>query len=91
MDPKVELLGRLSEALTRGQGEFTEKDLALAYEEVFKMLIQAQLGELIVEGRLNLRVSDGTVLFTMAKNGQGSKEAVPLEVLIENMRGAEGH
>jgi len=90
MDPKTELLGRLSEALTRGQGEFTEGDLALAFEEVFKMLIQAQFGELILEGKLNLRISDGTVLYTAAKHGEGSDEAVPLEVLIENVRSAEG-
>jgi hypothetical protein len=35
MDPKRELLERLSEALTRGQDGFTEEELALAYEEVF--------------------------------------------------------
>jgi len=90
MDPKRELLERISEALTRGQDGFTEEELALAYEGVFKMLIQAQLGELIVEGRLNLKVSDGTVLYTITKNGQGSDEAVPLETLIENVRSAEG-
>jgi hypothetical protein len=90
MDPKTELLSRLSEALTRGQGGFTEEDLALAYEEVFEMLIQAQLGELVLEGRLNLRITDGAVLYTIAKDGQGSEEAVPLEALIENVRSAEG-
>lgn len=90
VDPKIELLGKLSEALTRGQGEFTEEDLALAYEEVFKMLLQAQLGELVIEGKLNLRITDGTVLYTIAMDGQGSEEAVPLEVLIENVRSAEG-
>jgi hypothetical protein len=36
MNPKTELLGILSEALTRGQGGFTEEDLALSFEEVFK-------------------------------------------------------
>jgi hypothetical protein len=90
MDPKRELLQRLSEALTRGQNGFTEEDLALAFEEVFKMLIQAQLGELILEGRLDLQISDGTVLYTVAKNGPGSGKAVPLETLIENVRSAEG-
>jgi hypothetical protein len=90
IDPKTELLNRLSEALTRDQDGFTEEELALAYKEVFKMLIQAQLGELIFEGRLNLKISDGTVLYTIAKNGQGSGEAVPLETLIENVRSAEG-
>lgn len=53
------------------------------------MLIQAQLGELILEGRLNLKVSDGRGLYPMAKNGQGSDEAVPLETLIENVRSAK--
>jgi hypothetical protein len=54
------------------------------------MLIQAQLGELIVEGSLDLKISDGTVLYTIATNGRGSNEAVPLETLIENVRSAEG-
>ena len=70
VDPKHELLERLSEALTRGQEDFTEEELALAFEEVFKMLIQAQHGELILEGKLNLRVSNGTVLYTAAKHGE---------------------
>jgi len=33
MDPKTELLGRLSEALTRGQNGFTEEELALAQDQ----------------------------------------------------------
>jgi hypothetical protein len=90
MDPKRELLERLSDALTRGQGGFTEEELALAYKEVYDMLIQAQLGELVLEGRLDLLINDGTVLYTIAKNGPGSDEAVPLETLIENVRSAEG-
>lgn len=90
MDPKVELLERLSAALTRGQGGFTEEDLALAYEEVFNMLLQGQIGNLIIEGKLGLRINDGTVLYSAAKDGEESDEAVPLEMLIENVRGAEG-
>jgi hypothetical protein len=90
MDPKRELLERLSEALTRGQDGFTEEELGLAYEEVLNMLIQAQLGELILEGRLDLKIRNRTVLYTIAKNGQGSGEAVPLEKLIKNVRSAEG-
>lgn len=90
MNPKIELLSRLSEALTRGQGDFTEQELALAFEEVFKMQIQAQLGELILEGRLNLRITDGTVLYSAASDGEGSEDAVPLEMLVENIRSAEG-
>lgn len=54
------------------------------------MLLQAQLGELVIEGKLNLRITDGTVLYTLAKDGQGANEAVPLETLIENVRSAEG-
>ncbi len=89
MDPKIELLGKLTDALTRGQGGFTEEDLALAFEEVHNMLIQGQLGELVVEGRLNLKISDGTVLYSV-ENGQALSEALPLEMLIQNMRSAEG-
>ena len=89
MDPQVELLSTLSVALTRGQGGFTEEDLALAFEEVYNMLIQGQLGNLVIEGELNLRISDGTVLFSAAKDGEGSDEPLPLETLIENMRSAE--
>jgi hypothetical protein len=89
MDPKTELLHRLSIALTRGQGGFTEEDLALAFEEVFNMLVQGQLGNLIMEGELNLRINEGTVLYSAAKDGQGPEEPLPLETLIENMRSTE--
>ena len=89
--PKTELLSRLSEALTRGQDGFTEEELALAFEEVFKMLVQGQIGELILEGRLDLRISDQTVMYS-ATDGGGVplSEPVPLETLIENVRSAEG-
>lgn len=88
---KTELLSRLSEALTRGQDGFTEEELALAYEEVFKMLIQGQIGELILEGRLDLRINDETVLYSAADGGGVPlPEAMPLETLIENVRSAEG-
>jgi len=91
MDPKTELLNRLSEALTRGQDGFTEEELSLAFEEVFKMLIQGQIGELILEGRLDLRIDDGTVLYSATEGGGVPlSEPMPLEMLIENVRGAEG-
>ncbi len=92
MDPKTELLGRLSEALTRGQDGFTEEELSLAFEEVFKMLIQGQIGELILEGRLDLRINEGTVLYSATEGGGVPlSEPMPLEMLIENVRGgAEG-
>ena len=84
MDPKTELLSRLSEALTRGQDGFTQ-------EEVFKMLIQGQIGELILEGRLDLRIKDETVLYSAADGGGVPlSEPMPLEMLIENVRGTEG-
>jgi hypothetical protein len=91
MNPKTELLGRLSEALSRGQGDFTEKELALAFEEVYDLLIQGQLGSLIMEGELDLTVKEGTVFYSATKDGQVPlTKAVPLETLIENVRGAEG-
>lgn len=69
MDPKAELLHRLSVALTRGQGGFTEGDLALAFEEIYNLLIHGQLGNLVMEGVLNLKISKGTVLYSAAKDG----------------------
>lgn len=91
MDPKTELLERLSAALTRGQGGFTEEELALAFKEVYGMLIQGQIASLVTEGELDLRVSDGTIIYGPAKDGQvPSPEAVPLETLIENVRSTEG-
>jgi hypothetical protein len=89
MDPKTELLERLSIALTEGQGDFTEADLALAFKEVKKMLVQGQIGNLIIEGRVKLRISDGTVLYSAAKGEEGPSEAMPLETLIDNVRDAE--
>lgn len=90
MKPTTELLSILSSALSRGQGGFTEEDLAIAFKEVHKMLIQGQIGMLVLEGELSLNIKDGTVLYTAAKNGDEPGEALPLEILIENMRGTEG-
>lgn len=91
MNPKTELLSRLSEALTRGQDGFTEEELALAYEEVFQMLVQGQIGALILEGRLDLRINDEAVLYSATEGGGVPlSEPMPLEMLVENVRGAEG-
>jgi hypothetical protein len=91
MDPKTELLGRLSAALSRGQGGFTKEELALAFEEVYNLLIQGQLGSLIIDGELDLMIKEGTVFYSAAKDGQVPlTEAVPLETLIKNVRSAEG-
>jgi hypothetical protein len=84
MNPKTELLERLSAALTRGQGGFTEEDLALAYAEVVNLLTQGQLGNLVIEGELDLTIRDGTVLYSRA-DGDASAEPLPLEMLIKNM------
>lgn len=91
MDPKIVLLDLLSAALTRGQGGFTEEDLALAYKEVHGMLIQGQFASLVAEGKLDLIVSDGTILYSAAKGSPVPlAEPMPLETLIENVRSAEG-
>ena len=90
MNPKTELLNILGIALSRGQGDFTEEELALAFEEVHNLLIQGQLGTLVVEGELNLSIEEGTVLYSVAKNEDGHGEPLPLEMLIENMRSTEG-
>lgn len=91
MDPKAELLNRLSAALSRGQGGFTQEDLALAFKEVFDMLIKGQIGNLVIEEEPDLSIRDGTVLYSAAKDGEVPlTEAVPLETLIENVRSAEG-
>lgn len=91
MDPKIVLLGLLSAALTRGQGGFTEDDLALAHEEFRGMLVQGQIASLVAEGKLDLRISDGTILYSAAEGGPVPlAEPMPLETLIENVRRAEG-
>ena len=90
MDPKIELLDRLSVALTRGRGGFTEDDLAVAFKEVCGLLMQGQIGNLVIEEELDLMVSDGEIFYSRAAKGAGPEEAMPLETLIENMRSAEG-
>ena len=91
MDPKMELLERLGAALTRGQGEFTTDDLAAAFEEVYGMLVQGQIAALVIEGALDLKISDGTIIYSPAKGSDVPlPEAGPLETLIENVRSAEG-
>jgi len=89
MDPKIVLLSRLSAALTRGQGGFTEDDLAAAFKEVYGLLMQGQIGNLVIEEELDLTISDGEILYSWATRGEEPEEAMSLEMLIENMRGAE--
>jgi hypothetical protein len=55
------------------------------------MLVQGQIGELILEGRLDLRINEETVLYSATEGGGVPlSEPMPLEMLIENVRGAEG-
>lgn len=90
MDPKIALLSRLRTALTRGQGGFTDNDLAVAFKEVYGLLMQGQIGNLVIEEELDLTISDGKILYSRAAKGTGPEGAMPLETLIENMRSAEG-
>jgi hypothetical protein len=90
MDPKTALLHRLGAALTRGQGDFTEEDLTLAFEEIYRLMLQGQIASLVIEGKLNMRIHDGTVVYWAAEESGEPGEALPLEILIENMRSAEG-
>jgi hypothetical protein len=90
MDARVELLQSLSAALTRGQGAFTERDLALAFGEVYGMLIQSQLLGLVIDEKLNVSIRDG-VVFYAAVNGEQVAEPMPLETLIGRMRSTEDH
>ena len=90
MNLTTELLKILGIALTRGQGGFTEEELALAFEEIHNLLIQGQLGTLVLEGELNLIINEGTVLYSAAGTEDGPGKPLPLESLIENMRNTEG-
>ncbi len=58
MDIDEELLKVVAAGLTRGQGAFSEEELAAAYQEVFANRIAGALVELLLEGQLALRVND---------------------------------
>lgn len=56
------------------------------------MLIQGQFASLVAEGKLDLRISDGTILYSAAEGSPVPlAEPMPLETLIENVRRAEGN
>ena len=58
MDIDEELLKVVAVALTRGQGAFSEDELAAAYQEVWANRIAGTFVELLLEGQLALRVND---------------------------------
>jgi len=85
MEPDLELLKVLSEALTRGQGGFTEADLQAAFEDFHKLVAQGMIANLVATGELDVLVEDGAVLYSAAGN-----KPLTLEALIERMGDGDG-
>lgn len=90
MNSKTEIRRILSVPLSQGQGDFPTKSWLSLSREVHNLLVQGQLGMLVLEGQLNLSIEDGTVLYAAANARDEPGEALPLESLIETVRGTEG-
>ncbi len=64
MEIDQELLKKVSIALTKGQGEWTEEQLESAYQEVLGNKIAGTLAAMLEEGLLVLHVKeDGEVVY----------------------------
>ena len=84
MEIDQELLEKVSIALTRGQGEWTEEQLAAAYQDVLSNKIAGTLAAMLEEGLLVLHVKeDGEVLYE-AMGGDEISSSV--EALIRSAR-----
>ena len=63
MDIDETLLKIVAVALTEGQGAFTKDELFAAYQQVAMDRIAGTFAELLLEGQLVLRVSEGEVKY----------------------------
>lgn len=77
-----DVLEAVAEALTEGQGDFSEKDLAVAYKEIEDSLRQGAIAQLVLDGRITMQVQDGKVLYTTP--GEKPSTPTPLLRIIEN-------
>jgi len=78
MEIDQELLKKVSVALTKGQGKWTEEQLEAAYDQVFGDKVAGTLAAMIEEGLLVLRLrEDGEVVYgTMENDETSSVEAL---------------
>jgi len=84
MEIDQELLKKVSVALTKGQGKWTEEQLAAAYEQVFGDKIAGTLATMLEEGFLVLKVrEDGEIVYGAMGNDEISAS---VEALIRSTR-----
>jgi len=69
-----DVLKAVAAALGEGQGEYDETELAGAYQEISDGLVKGAAADLVLDGKVALRVENGTVLYTDLDGGDAAQE-----------------
>jgi hypothetical protein len=89
MEMDQHVLKAVAAALTEGQDNFTEEELAKAYQEIMDSLVRGNLAILILEGNASLLFDEGTLLYSAPGHESVPSSPASLEVLIESARRPE--
>lgn len=82
----------IANALTEGQGSFSEDDFAFACLEIIESLTKAQFAALALEGKLAIKIEDGELKYATSKLGEEelndhlAERGISAEQLAEELR-----
>lgn len=57
------IIDAVVEGFTKGQGEFTDQELAMARNDVLENMIKGETASMLMEGLLGIHVDDGIVKY----------------------------
>jgi len=95
MDLGDEAYRAIADALTSGQGAFSEKDFEIACLEITDAMVKGQFAALALEGKLSIKVEDGELKYETSARGRADLEdhlgelGMSLEQFKEEIRRGE--
>jgi hypothetical protein len=63
-EDQSELLEKVAEAMTRGQGSFTQDELQAAFQKAWQDFVAGQAVVLLLEGKANLQWMEGELHYS---------------------------
>jgi hypothetical protein len=78
----------IANALTEGQGEFSEEDFEIARLEIVDWMVKGQLAALTLEGKLSISVEDGVLKYQTSTRGKADldSELAELGISLEQFK-----
>lgn len=82
----------IANALSQGQGAFTEADFEVACLEIEESIVKGEFAALLLEGKLSIKVEGGKLKYATTDSGRAALESeaasqgMSLEQLEEKLR-----